>query len=158
MNTTLPSESIQSPTHDKNLTPSPSTNSQKWLALLVGEVTRLHICQVAESNYTTWRSLPTEYVAVVDGKCTGSTAACSSPKARPLKVAVVSWWWDTVPNPYAAPATWADDVDDATYPTRNVLASLIYARHAAITHLLIDVFSIDQSLAPVRDTTCHSRL
>lgn len=92
-----------------------------WLGLVVAEVGRRELEWVASTGYTRWRELPTELV---------STAK--------RNLAVVSWRWDVAPL-----FAW----EPRPAFSRNLLSALRYARRAGITHLLVDVVSIDQTLA-----------
>lgn len=59
---------------------SSQANSSKWLGLVADQVELSHLEEVANSGYTTWRSLPVEMIAF--------------PVDDLAKVAVVSWRWD----------------------------------------------------------------
>lgn len=96
---------------------SSQAGCSKWLGLVVDQVELSHLEEVANSGYTTWRSLPVEMIAF--------------PVDDLKKVAVVSWRWD---------------IDAGDHPSRNLYSIILYAKKAKLRHLFVDVISIDQKL------------
>ncbi|KAL5403383.1 hypothetical protein PMIN03_009911 [Paraphaeosphaeria minitans] len=127
--TGLPGELLGSLRKDR-----PKVVDRAWRALVVDEVQK-HQLRWSQDGEIDTQALPTELIHVqkdilVLNHALPVDVVNVSASHNVRSMAVLSWRWDVEPNSVS----------------RNLLSAVLYARHAGIKYLFIDIVSIDQSL------------